>query len=137
MNRWTGTAHLTRDPELVTTSGGTEICEMRIAVKRAARDGEAGFFDVKAFGAQAVACAKYLAKGREVALEARLRFEEFETKAGGYAQRVYLIADQVEFLASRRPSDQPDNHAPHDDQHDENGQPAEPAPAPERQEAQL
>jgi hypothetical protein len=23
MNRWTGTAHLTRDPELVTTSGRT------------------------------------------------------------------------------------------------------------------
>jgi Single-strand binding protein family len=50
MNRWTGTAHLTRDPELVTTSGGTDICLMRIAVKRAARDGAAGYFDVKAFG---------------------------------------------------------------------------------------
>jgi single-stranded DNA-binding protein len=47
MNRWTGTAHLTRDPELVTTSGGTEICLMRIAVKRAARDGAAGYFDVR------------------------------------------------------------------------------------------
>lgn len=135
MNRWTGTAHLTRDPELVTTDGGTEICAMRIAVKRAARDGEAGFFDVKAFGAQAVACASYLAKGREVAIEARLRFEEFETKAGGYAQRVYLIADQVEFLAGRRPSgDQPDN-GHEDDQHAENGVAGEPAPA--REEAQL
>ena len=52
MNRWTGTAHLTRDPELVTTSGGTDICLMRIAVKRAARDGAAGYFDVKAFGVE-------------------------------------------------------------------------------------
>ena len=129
MNRWTGTAHLTRDPELVTTSGGTEICAMRIAVKRAARDGEAGFFDVKAFGPQAVACAAYLAKGREVAIEARLRFEEFETKAGGYAQRVYLIADQVEFLASRQQGGQDQDNGEQPDQ------PAEPVP--ERQEAQL
>jgi single-strand DNA-binding protein len=105
MNRWTGTAHLTRDPELVTTSGGTEICLMRIAVKRAARDGAAGYFDVKAFEAQARACAEYLSAGREVAIEGRLRFEEFETSSGDYASRVYIAADQVEFLASRRNRD--------------------------------
>ena len=105
MNRWTGTAHLTRDPELVTTSGGTDICLMRIAVKRAAREGAAGYFDVKAFGDQGVACAEYLKSGREVAIEGRLRFEEFETKAGDYASRVYIAADAVEFLNSRRRSD--------------------------------
>jgi single-strand DNA-binding protein len=127
MNRWTGTAHLTRYPELVTTSGGTEICEMRMAVKRAARDGDAGYFDVKAFGSQAAACAKYLSTGREVAIEARLRFEEFETKAGAYAQRVYLIADTVEFLASHRRGDQ----------QDENGQQTEPVPVPHAEEAEL
>jgi single-strand DNA-binding protein len=102
MNRWTGTGHLTRDPELVTTSGGTDICLMRIAVKRAARDGAAGYFDVKAFGDQASACAEYLSAGREVGIEGRLRFEEFETKGGDYASRVYIVADAVEFLASRR-----------------------------------
>src|SRR5215218_7013884 len=98
----TGTAHLTRDPELVTTSGGTEICLMRIAVKRAARDGAAGYFDLKAFEGQARACAEYLSAGREVALEGRLRFEEFETRGGDSASRVYIVADAVEFLASRR-----------------------------------
>jgi single-strand DNA-binding protein len=105
MNRWTGTAHLTRDPELVTTSGGTDICLMRIAVKRAARDGAAGYFDVKAFGDQASACAEYLSAGREVGIEGRLRFEEFETKGGDYASRVYIVADAVEFLTSRRRRD--------------------------------
>jgi single-strand DNA-binding protein len=105
MNRWTGTAHLTRDPELVTTSGGTDICLMRIAVKRAARNGEPGYFDVKAFGDQAGACAEYLSAGREVGIEGRLRFEEFETKGGDYASRVYIVADAVEFLASRRRRD--------------------------------
>ena len=105
MNRWTGTGHLTRDPELVTTSGGTQICLMRIAVKRAARDGAAGYFDVKAFGDQGVACAEYLKSGREVAIEGRLRFEEFETSGGDYASRVYIVADAFEFLPSRRRGD--------------------------------
>jgi single-strand DNA-binding protein len=109
MNRWTGTAHLTRDPELVTTSGGTDICLMRIAVKRAASDGAAGYFDVKAFGDQAAACAEYLSAGREVAIEGRLRFDEFETKGGDYASRVYIVADAVEFLASRRDGSQADD----------------------------
>jgi len=127
MNRWTGTAHLTRDPELVMTSGGTEICAMRIAVKRAGRDGEAGYFDVKAFGPQASACAKYLSTGREVAIEGRLRFDEFETKAGDYASRVYLIADAVEFLKSQRRGEPQDDH----------GQQAEPVSVPDEKEAQL
>jgi single-strand DNA-binding protein len=102
VNRWTGTAHLARDPELVTTSGGTDICLMRIAVKRAARDGAQGYFDVKAFEGQARACAEYLSAGREVAIEGRLRFEEFETSGGDYASRICIVADVVEFLASRR-----------------------------------
>jgi single-strand DNA-binding protein len=123
MNRWTGIGHLTRDPELVTTSGGTEICLMRIAVKRAAREGAAGYFDVKAFGDQALACAQYLSAGRDVAIDGRLRFEEFETKGGDYASRVYIVADAVEFLASRRrDGSQADNGQDADEQ-------AEPATA--------
>jgi single-strand DNA-binding protein len=124
MNRWTGTAHLTRDPELVTTSGGTDICLMRIAVKRAAREGAPGYFDVKAFGDQAVACAEYLTSGRQVAIEGRLRFEEFETKGGDYASRVYIVADTVEFLNSRRRRD--DSQA---ENGQEPGEQAEPAAA--------
>jgi single-strand DNA-binding protein len=102
MNRWTGTAHLTRDPELIRTGGGTDICLMRVAVKRAARAGAAGYFDVKTFEGQARACAEHLSAGREVAIEGRLHFEEFDTSSGDYASRVYIVADQVEFLASRR-----------------------------------
>lgn len=102
MNCWTGTGHLTRDPELVTTSGGTNICVMRIAVKRAAKEGADGYFDLKAFGKLALDCGEYLSAGREVAIDGRLRFEEFETAAREYASRVYIIAESVEFLASRR-----------------------------------
>jgi single-strand DNA-binding protein len=113
MNRWTGTGHLTKDPKLLETDGGTAICTLRIAVKRAGKQGKDGYFDVKCFDGQAHACADYLKAGREVAIDGRLLFEEFQTQDGGYASRVYVIAERVEFLASRnRSTSQASDQAP-------------------------
>ena len=40
MNRWTGTGHLTKDPKLLETDGGTAICTLRIGqARRQARPG--------------------------------------------------------------------------------------------------
>ena len=63
MNRWTGTGHLTKDPKFLETESGTAICTLRIAVKRAGKQGHDGYFDVKCFDAQASACAQYLKSG--------------------------------------------------------------------------
>jgi single-strand DNA-binding protein len=104
MNRWTGTGHLTKDPKFLETDSGTAICTLRIAVKRAGKQGQDGYFDVKCFEAQAQACAQYLKAGREVAIDGRLLFDEFQTDAGAYASRVYVVAERVEFLASRNRS---------------------------------
>jgi single-stranded DNA-binding protein len=50
------------------------------------------------------ACAQYLKAGREIAVDGRLLFDEFQTQDGGYASRVYIVAERVEFLASHRRS---------------------------------
>lgn len=104
MNRWTGTGHLTKDPQFLETNGGTAICALRIAVKRAGKQGNDGYFDVKCFDGQTHACADYLKAGREVAIDGRLLFDEFQTQNGSYASRVYIVAERVEFLASRNRS---------------------------------
>jgi len=104
MNRWTGTGHLTKDPRFLETENGTAICTLRLAVKRAGKQGHDGYFDVKCFDAQANACAQYLKAGREVAVDGRLLFDEFQTQDGSYASRVYIVAERVEFLATRKPS---------------------------------
>ena len=101
MNRWTGTGHLTKDPKFLETGNGTAICTLRIAVKRAGKQGHDGYFDVKCFDAQASACAQYLKAGREIAIDGRLLFDEFQTQDGSYASRIYVVAERVEFLASR------------------------------------
>ena len=56
---------------------------------------------MKCFDAQANACAQYLKGGREIAVDGRLLFDEFQTQDGAYASRVYIVAERVEFLASR------------------------------------
>ena len=105
VNRWTGTGHLTKSPKFLETENGTAICTLRIAVKRAGKQGHDGYFDVKCFDAQANACAQYLKAGREIAVDGRLLFDEFQTQDGSYASRIYIVAERVEFLASRKASD--------------------------------
>jgi single-strand DNA-binding protein len=104
MNRWTGTGHLTKDPKFLETENGTAICTLRIAVKRAGKQGHDGYFDVKCFDAQASACSQYLKAGREIAVDGRLVFDEFQTQDGSYASRIYIVAERVEFLATRKAS---------------------------------
>ncbi len=68
MNTVTMIGRLTRDPDAVTTDGGTEIANLRIAVDRRKRDDGAVFVDVKAFNGLAHSCSEYLEKGRQVAV---------------------------------------------------------------------
>jgi single-strand DNA-binding protein len=104
MNRWTGTGHLTKDPKLLETNSGTAICSLRVAVRRAGKRGQDGYFDIKCFDGQAHACVEYLKPGRQIAIDGRLMFDEFETQDGSYASRVYILAERVEFLGARNRS---------------------------------
>jgi single-strand DNA-binding protein len=100
MNSWNGIGRLTKDPELVETAGGTEICNLRIAIDRRKKDEGAVFLDVKAFGAQAAACATYLEKGRQVSVSGRLELDEWDAKDGsGKRSRLYVIGERIQFLA--------------------------------------
>jgi single-strand DNA-binding protein len=106
------TGNLTKDPELRSTTGGTSVCEMRVAVngRRKTSNGEwvdkPNFFDVVAFGAQGENCANYLEKGRPLAVEGRLDWREWEAKeGGGKRQAVQIIANSVQFLGYKPKSD--------------------------------
>lgn len=102
------TGNLTKDPELRSTGGGTSVCELRVAVNSRRKDGQTGewvdkpnYFNVTVFGGQADNCANYLAKGRPVAVEGRLDWQEWEAKDGsGKRQKVQIIANNVQFLNS-------------------------------------
>ena len=108
INRVVLVGNLTRDPELRSTPSGTSVCRLRVACNTPVRDKDTGeyterpnFFDVTVFGASGEACARFLTKGRPVAVDGRLEWHEWETAEGARRQAVGVVAESVQFLASR------------------------------------
>ncbi len=102
------TGNLTRDPELRSLPSGTSVCDMRVAVNTRRKNNATGewedkpnYFDVKVWGAQGENCARFLSKGRPVAVQGRLEWREWETQDGQKRQAVDIIADSVQFLGGR------------------------------------
>ena len=108
INRVVLTGNLTRDPELRSTASGLSVCSLRIASNTRRKNQSTGewedkpnFFDVTVWGAQGENCARFLAKGRPVAIDGRLEWREWESPEGNKRQAVDIIADAVQFLGSR------------------------------------
>ena len=107
INRVILTGNLTRDPELRSLPSGTSVCSLRVAVNTRRKDqsGEwvdkPNYFSVTVWGAQGDNCARYLSKGRPVAIDGRLEWREWEAKEGGKRESIEIVADSVQFLGSR------------------------------------
>ena len=109
INRVILVGNLTRDPELRSTGSGLSVCTIRIAVNNRRKKGDTGewveepnYFNVTTFGAQADNVARFRAKGRQVAVDGRLSWSEYEAKDGsGKRERVEVIADTVQFIGPR------------------------------------
>jgi single-strand DNA-binding protein len=107
INRVVLTGNLTRDPELRSTGGGTPVCSLRIASNTRRRDAggewvdKPNYFDITVWGAQGENCARFLTKGRPVAIDGRLEWREFTDGQGNKRQAVEIVADAVQFLGGR------------------------------------
>ena len=105
INRVILTGNLTADPDMSTLPSGTILCRMRIASNTRRKDAATGewidkpnYFDVAVWGAQGENCARYLTKGRGVAVDGRLDWHEYDAKDGSRRQTVEIVADTVQFL---------------------------------------
>jgi single-strand DNA-binding protein len=108
INRVVMTGNLTRDPELRNLPSGMAVCSLRIACNTRRKNNSTGqwedkpnYFDVTVWGAQGENAARYLSKGRPIALDGRLEWREWETQDGQKRQAVDIIADSVQFLGGR------------------------------------
>jgi single-strand DNA-binding protein len=108
INRVVMTGNLTADPELRSLPSGTSVCSLRIACNTRRKDGASGewadkpnYFNVTVWGAQGENAARYLSKGRPVAIDGRLEWREWEAQDGTKRQATDIIADSVQFLGSR------------------------------------
>ncbi|MCX7703072.1 MAG: single-stranded DNA-binding protein [Planctomycetota bacterium] len=96
--------NLTRDPELRYTPSGTPVTNFSIAINRVRtnangeRREETTFVDVEVFGKNADACHKFLAKGKTLFVEGRLRYRSWEGPDGHKRSRLSVVAERVQFI---------------------------------------
>ena len=107
MNKVFLIGNLTRDPELRTTQTGVSVCSFTIAVNRRrpsnaeAGQPEADFFRVTAWRQLGEICAKYLAKGRKVAVVGTVSASAYTANDGTARASLEVQADDVEFLTPK------------------------------------
>lgn len=109
--------NLTRDPELRVTPRGTPICQFSLAINRdwktesGEKQTEVIYVDVEAWGKQGETIAKYLAKGKPLYVEGRLKLDQWEDKnTKEKRSRMKVVLEQFQFLGSRSdsaPQEQP------------------------------
>ena len=108
MNKITLIGNLTADPELRSTQGGISVCSFNIAVNRrfANQDGDrqTDFFRINTWRTLAENCAKFLAKGRKIAVVGELQARIYRSQDGSARLSLDVAADEIEFLT---PKDQP------------------------------
>ena len=103
MNTVTLIGRLGADPEMRQSKGGLDICKFSMATDKYGKSGGADWHSVVVFGKQAEACGRFLAKGRQVAVQGRIEYSKYE-KDGETKYFTQIVANSVEFLGSREDS---------------------------------
>jgi len=110
--------NLTRDPELRYTPSGTPVANFAIAINRVRtnaegqRREETTFVDIETFGKNAESCHRFLAKGKTLFVEGRLRYRSWESPDGHKRNKISVVAERVQFIERAKlhreaPSDAP------------------------------
>lgn len=101
--------NLTRDPQVRYTPKGTAIAEIGLAINNTwtdkatnTRKEETTFVDVTLWGRTAELAGEYLAKGRQVMIEGRLKLDTWDDKETGQKRsKMTVVGEEMQFLGSR------------------------------------
>jgi single-strand DNA-binding protein len=109
INRVIITGNLTRDPELNRSAAGMAILKMGVAVNDRRKNSTTGewedsvnFVDVTMFGTRAESVSRFLSKGKQVGIEGKLRWHQWESAAGEKRSKLEVIADDIELFGGPR-----------------------------------
>ena len=116
MNKAILIGNLANDPESRTTSSGIAQCTFRLAVQRrfANQQGvrEADFLTIVCWRQTAELCARYLSKGRKVAVEGSIQTRSYDAQDGTKRYVTEIVVDSVESVGSRGEASRPRDEAP-------------------------
>ena len=99
--------NLTRDPELKYTASGTAVANFGLAINRSwtGQDGnrreETTFVDCEVWSKQAETFCEYMAKGKPVFVEGRLRLDSWETQDWQKRSRLRVVCERFQFIGGR------------------------------------
>ena len=99
MNVVTLIGNLATDVELKDVGEDMQVATFVLAVDRIGKEETADFFKVSTWNKQAETCARYLTKGRRVALDGRLKSSSWEDSDGNKRSAVEVVANRVQFLS--------------------------------------
>lgn len=94
--------NLTKDPELKSTSKGTNVCTFTVASNRYYKKDdeqqqEVSFFPVEVWAGLADTCNQYLKKGRGVRVVGRIKQDRWKDQDDKNHERFKIVAEHVEF----------------------------------------
>ncbi|MZP31408.1 single-stranded DNA-binding protein [Heliobacterium undosum] len=121
LNRVILIGRLGQDPELRHTNSGVPVCTFSIAVDRpqSSQQRQSGaqkitdWFTIVVWQKQAENAARYLAKGRLVAVDGRLQSRSWTDQQSGQKRTaIEVVAETVRFLERSEQSGQPGDQAP-------------------------
>ena len=105
MNKLYIIGNVTHTPELKNTPNGVPVCSFSVAVNR--RDKDALFYRVTAWRGLGETCAKYLQKGKKVAVIGELDLRTYTGRDGMEKTALEVTASDIEFLSPRSDDQQP------------------------------
>jgi single-strand DNA-binding protein len=100
MNKIIISGRLVKDPELRTTTSGTEVCNFTVAVDRRIKKGEekqADFIDCTAWGKSGVFVSTYFHKGDGIEVEGRMESRKYADRDGNNRTAWGVTCDNVQF----------------------------------------
>ena len=113
MNKVFLIGRLSRDPELRHTTSGTAVCQINVAISRPVTQGsepQTDFINVVVWNKQAENVARYLSKGRQIAIEGRIQTRNYDNNEGKRTYVTEVIASNVEFLGSANDNNRTTNN---------------------------
>lgn len=105
MNKVILIGNLTKAPEAGKTNNGNTYAKFTIAVNRSHNREEVDYINIVTWNGTAENCAKYLSKGKKVAVVGELQIRSYETTDGGKRYSTEVIAQEVQFLSAARTDD--------------------------------
>ena len=102
--------NLGSDPELRDTSGGTQVCNFRLATNEQYKDKDGNKQDrtewhrIVTFGKLAAICGQYLRKGKQIYIEGRVQTREWQDKNDQKRWTTEIVANQMVMLGGKQDS---------------------------------